>query len=936
MGPNMKAKPGRSLAVALVSSTALAAPALTLAILATPGIAAAQAAPPVAPAKATEVQEVVVTGTLFRTHTETASPVTVLTAAAIDKAGITNIADAVRTISADNSGTIPAAFGIGFAAGSQGVALRGLTVNSTLVLIDGFRTANYALADDGERGFVDLNTIPEAIVDHVDVLKDGASSIYGADAIGGVVNIIMKPTYQGAEAEAEGGTSQHGGGTMYRFTGTVGHGDLDTDKYNGYLSFEYEHDDPIHVGQRPYPFNSTDYTPYGGVDNTGGQPGNFSGSIYGSVSDAFTGGPTQILAPGGCGPLGKQSSDAVGNVYCLQNRSLYYDDQGTSTRWGIDGRFSVRLNPNTTLYVNGSYYDYNFYTGIAPSQIQTTIPVNTDAITLPARLSDGSLNPNDPFAALGHDAFINYAFGDIPAYVREHNHVFRGVLDLRGSAWGWDYEAAGVVAHTWLDTVNAGYLNYNQLIADINDGSYSFINPSSNSKAVRAALAPPLKKTSTTDLDTINLSASRDLFDLPGGALKLALGAAFRYEATNDPDLNPNLAAEGLGIAHTVGKRTVASAFTEVDAPIFKWVDLDVGARYDHYSDFGDNVSPKVGIKVTPIKQIALRATYSLGFRAPSFSENGSSAAEGFTSFAPSDPAFIAAHGGDTYVTNNYQLGQLTLANPKIKPETSKSFTIGAVIQPIRNLSFSVDYYHIEKDKVIAQPSTAGALAAYFAGQPIPAGFVIVPDAPDPLFPNALPRPAIVGGSYINANSLVTDGIDVDVRFNYNLPYDIKFNSDFQITDLLTYKYSQPGQPTLSYVGLQSPYILSSGAGTPKWRWNWQNTVSKGPFSITATIYYVSSIKMVTADLIDQTTCAETIFVGFTSPHCAQPATIDVDLHGSYQVNDKLELYADVLNLTDGLPPFDPINYAGINYNPTYSQAGIVGRFFKVGIRAKF
>ena len=137
--------------------------------------------------------DIVVTGTLFRrANTETASPVTVLTNQNLERAGITNVADAIRSISADNSGSIPTAFAAGFGSGSAGVSLRGLTVNSTLVLIDGVRTTNYPYADDGQRAFVDLNSIPKSTIDRIEVLKDGASSTYGADAIGGVVNIITR------------------------------------------------------------------------------------------------------------------------------------------------------------------------------------------------------------------------------------------------------------------------------------------------------------------------------------------------------------------------------------------------------------------------------------------------------------------------------------------------------------------------------------------------------------------------------------------------------------------------------------------------------------------------------------------------------------------------------------------------------------------------
>ncbi len=234
-----------------------------------------------------EMSEVVVTGSLLRrTDTETESPVTVMTAQDIQRAGLTTIADVVRSISADNSGTIPTAFGVGFAAGSSGVALRGLTVNSTLVLIDGRRAAPYALADDGQRSFVDLNTIPLDSVERVEVLKDGASSIYGADAIAGVVNVILKKQYQGAEVYAEVGKGQHPGGGTDRFTASLGKGDLDTDRFNAYFNLEYQGDSRILGTDRPFPFNTNDLSSIGGINNLAGTPGSFSGTT------------TAIVAPG--------------------------------------------------------------------------------------------------------------------------------------------------------------------------------------------------------------------------------------------------------------------------------------------------------------------------------------------------------------------------------------------------------------------------------------------------------------------------------------------------------------------------------------------------------------------------------------------------------------------------------------------------------------
>jgi len=936
--------------IRLLSSSAIAGAAL-LSVLG--GQACAQSAPATS---GTTVEEVVVTGSLIRrTGVETPSPVTILTTENLKNSGIVTVADALRSISADNSGTIPTAFSNGFAAGSSGIALRGLTVNSTLVLIDGLRTANYPLPDDGVRGFVDLNTIPFSAVQQVEVLKDGASSIYGADAIGGVVNILMKKTFQGVEGDVELGTTEHGGGDNQRLTLTVGRGDLDTDRYNFYIDAEYQNDERILVTQRGFPYNTPDLSSIGGLDNIGGQPGLFNGSIYGSVAPAtLTGGnvldgvatgPTQLLRP--CGSKGVQSVDSGGDVYCAQNFLSYTDVQPAETRYGALGRFTVQLNANTQAWITASYYDNRTVEDEAPSQIQNSTPINTNTIALPAILSGGGLNPNDPFAGLGEAALINYAFGDIPSKIYLDNKAYRAVAGIKGSDYGWDYQVSIDLNRDSLFTEGTGFIYEPQLIADVEDGAYNFINPAANTAAVRGALAPNLYKTSTSDLDSFDVSATRRLFDLPGGPLALAVGGQFRYEALNNPDINTNnevAAGDGtIQPAFAFGHRTVAGVFAELDAPVLKQVLIDVSGRYDHYSDVGGSFSPKIGIKYTPFKQLALRATYSQGFRAPSFSESGDSGVIGYTPYTPASaapPSFVAAHtiGGvpDAYIANPYNLNGSTEGNPHIRPETSDSFTLGLIVEPVRSFSISVDYYNINKRDVIGGPNQGAILADYYAGLPLPAGVSVIADAPDPQAPTALARPIVINETYVNTNSEFTDGIDVDARAKFDLPWDVKWVSEVNFTDIFSFIYNNDGSD-LQFVGAQTPYELSSGAGTPKYRANWANTFTHGPLSVTGTLYYVSAIKETGIDVTGNNSCLYPI-----PTNCTVAAFWDFDMTGRYKVNDKVELYAYVANVFDTKPPLDPADYAagadgsGLNYNPTYAQAGMVGRAFKIGVHVKY
>lgn len=920
-------------------TTTMIAGVATLAGVAANAQTQAPAGQPAA-AQDNQVEAVVVTGSLLRrTDTATPSPVTVQTSEQLKAQGITTVADAIRSLSADNSGSVPAAFGNGFAAGSTGVALRGLTVNSTLVMIDGLRNASYPLADDGQRSFVDLNSIPFNAVERIETLKDGASSLYGADAIGGVVNIIMKSNYQGMGADLSVGTSQHGGGDQYRFNGEIGHGDLDTDKYNMYLDVEYQLDKRIRIDQRGYPYDTFDLSgiPGGSNDN----PGAGGSTIYGQVKRATMTTPGDIstgsaLAGALWQPLRTCGTDSplttsAGGTYCAQNTALYGDVQPKQERVGVYGRFTIKPNDDFQAYLSTSFMQSKTTTTGTPNGISSSTPHNLSNIVLPALLSNGQLNPNNPFAAEGYDALIRYRFSDIPNHAQYTNRMARLVGGVEGTAADWNYKANLVIAHGWLESANYGYISYNALIDAVKNGTYNFVDPSKNSQAVRDTLSPVLAKTSTSDLDSINVQASREVFNLPGGPAQLGIGGEFRYEAVNDPALNPTNDAQGLGNARTIGNRTVASAFAELGMPVLSNVEVNVSGRYDHYSDFGDNFSPKIGVKFTPIKTVALRATVSKGFRAPSFSESGNSASQGFTNFSFANyPDFVAAHGGSEY-TKTYSLSSITAANPDLKPEKSTSFTVGAVWAPTRSFSVSLDYYHIKKTDVIAQASAGDAIAAYYAGEPIPAGYVVTPDLPDPDAPTALPRILSVSSPYINADSLRTSGMDLNVQNTMYLPADIKWTSNLDATVLFDFKYTQGGT-TYNYVGKQAPYVLSSGAGTPKYRASWSNTLTRGPLSVTGTLNYVSGLRSIDESYMGDQTC----LYGDADFKCHTKDFVDFDLTGAYDLNDHTTVYADVLNLFDVGPMFNPANYAAVNWNPTYSQAGAVGRYFRVGVRLKY
>jgi iron complex outermembrane receptor protein len=975
----------------------LCAGAAPLAILfgLTAAPALAQTAPaaqlPAASSDDAATPDVVVTGTLFRrTNTETPSPVTVLSADTLAKAGITNINDAVRSISSDGAGSISTGFTNGFSAGGAAVSLRGLGVSSTLVLIDGQRSANFPLNDDGHNAYVDLNSIPFSVVERVEVLKDGASSTYGADAIGGVVNIITKPHFNGVAGTVEGGVSEHGDGARYRANLTLGYGDYAEKGWNFYVNGEYQRDNAIPVQARGFPYNTLDLSSLpGGLDNNTADSSLTTATINAvvrrapgsSLTDPFGGGVatgTYTSLNLNCANGTYTVAGASGGTACKHDNanefgSRYNDIQPKQEHYTFSGRLSFRLGSDVEGYVSASYSHNEVVIGRAPTAIRQTQPYgaspalasNNPGIALPVYVcssgvncstaANRTLNPNNPYAAAfaadpaNGAARIYYLFGDIPVGTDRTNEVFRGAIGLSGhfeGGWAWKLDA--VAARDNLNITSFGVINIAGLKQAINTGAYNFVNPSLNSQAVRDQIAPTFDVPSHTSLLAFDASISKEAFTLPGGPLQVAVGGQVRREVEENNSLNPNL-DRYANTSAAFGQHTVYAGFFEINAPILTNLEVNGSGRYDHYSEGFSHFSPKIGFKYTPIPQIAIRGTYSNGFRAPTFAENNPrSSFAGFVSITP-PTSFQLAHGGLITAGNTnpyaqaYNIGSGATGNPNLRPEKSRSFTGGFVVEPVHGLSFTVDYYNVKKtDVIVVGPDASTARAAYFAGTALPAGYTVAAtDAPDPLFPTALPRVLIINVPYVNAGSQQVSGLDIGANLRVPLGGGFKFSSRVDANIVFNYSVTQNGIEQ-KYAGTMGPYELSSGAGTPKWRANWQNTLEYGPFSLSVTTYYVSRIKNVAADEtapdasghIDLS-CAENLY-GTGDNFCYIKRFIYADLNASVRVNDKFTFNMFVGNFTNAKAPIAPSSYSGTNYLPTWHIAGIVGRTFRAGATFKF
>ena len=970
--------------------------------------ALAQTAAPATPADIATAtpdapQEIVVTGTLFRrTNTETASPVSIITADELRARGINTIADALQTLSVTNAGALPTAFSANgaFANGASGASLRGLTTSSTLVLFDGLRAAYYPLADDGQRNFVDLNTIPDAIVQRVEVLRDGASSTYGADAVAGVINVITRREIKGFEGEAQNGISQHGDAAERRLTLTYGFGDLAEKHFNIYINGEYQKDDALLNQSRGFPFNTGDLSRLSTVDNTGTRvygtnlvvngiqgDGSYQGSFLGvgatvvpvvrpATPDGtpIPGSAYQLINPAaGCRGLpsvtvpvgGGPDPTAIYGTQCQQDLVNQYGViQPSTERLGGTIHASADLGSRAHAYAIFTYYQNRVSYQNAPASIQQQTnsgDFSTYNIVLPPTLTSGALNPNNPFAAAGQSAELFYRFGDIPRSTSSLSRTYRGALGVNGSfGHDWDYAADFTGMTSDLTTTQVGVPYFANVLSAIADGSYNFLNPAANTAAVRNFVAPTNVSAAHSTLYQGQASLTKSLFTLPGGPLQVAIGGSVRYEAIDDPSANrPNPQPDPsqqffplINAFGAVGHRYVESGYFEIDAPVFTFLDVNGGGRYDNYSTGFSRFSPKIGVKFTPVKQLALRGTFSKGFRTPSFAETGALPTTGFVTVTPGGAnaaAFSAAHNGDAY-SAPYGLGLTTAGNPRLGPETSTNVTAGVVAQPLSWLSVTADYYNIAKKNVIVGANYATALEAYYAGRPIPTGFTVIPDIIDAAAPGAQRRIFNIVYGYINANSLVTDGVDFGIQAKLHLPHDIEFHSSGEATYILRNNQTFPGAkgPTVQrYAGTLGPFQVTSASGTPRWRANWSNSFGLGPVTLTGTAYYTSGYRGTADDYSgpgSASSCGNAIATYRTGASTGTPlaiqcdvkAFVDVDFTGAVKVTEHIGFTLTVINVLNVKPPFDPNTYGGNNYNPAWAEAGIVGRYFRVGVNAKF
>jgi iron complex outermembrane recepter protein len=689
----------------------------------------------VTPALAQEVQRIEITGSsIKRVQAEGALPVQVIRAADLEKQGISNAEQLVSILAANGNGVDNMVSnqggdflnslifsGRGTNNGSSAVSLRGLGAQNTLVLLNGRRISTHGL--NGKS--VDLNSIPLAAIDRIEILKDGASAIYGTDAIGGVMNFILKRDYTGLEVSGFADITQGGGGDIVKGTVTYGVGSLDRQGFNFLASVALDTtsrlrgaDRDFHNGYRPERglVPDTTGTPHANVAAAAGTalganftpPGGIAGG-YNRVNTLFENGV-------GCDSMPNQYNyrgDITGFV--RSDRACVYD-------YGKDWSLMQPVD-RINLVSRGSFKlgkDHVAFAELVASQTKSEVEYTANQITTVARGANypasGPYYPNDLAALINaqQPGRFNTA---LPVRIRWRclecgprqqettSDTYRLLAGLEGVVAGWDYKLGLSRGQSKAETVlGDGNLYEAAFRAAMETGLINpFLLPGQTQTPQALALIESTKaigaklyggKATVTQVDG---TVSGELFKLPAGPLAAALGFDVRKESfdfRNQQDGQPAIIGAGSPASLPKVDRDIKAVFAELNVPIVKNLEAQLAVRHDRYSDFGSTTNPKVALSWRPVPQVLLRGSYNKGFHAPDFGPlyEGSNSGQ-FTSDV-NDPTATCPAAGVGFC--GIRPGTVSGGNPDLKPEKSKQWSVGFVVSPVDWFSASVDVFNVE------------------------------------------------------------------------------------------------------------------------------------------------------------------------------------------------------------------------------------------------
>jgi iron complex outermembrane receptor protein len=674
-------------------------------VLAQTGQGAASPAP--------EMQRVVVTGSnIKRIDSETASPVTVMRREDIKATGANTVRQVLDTLTAFDTTTLrDDGSSNSFARGASGASMRGLGKGATLVLVNGRRVSNYAFADGGKEMFVNVDAIPADIIERVEILKDGASAVYGSDAMAGVINIITRNTFEGLRLSGSTEINQsHKVGRQDTAAIFGGLGNLERDGYNAFASLEayrrqgYMQSDVI----KYYPSWHRQYvSPAFGDPSTFSFPGNLNepaAAGRAAVREAVKSCPaSQINA----GKLCTNDLTGINPWSDPAERLNFFSQARFKVTDDIRGFAEVSYSRTETTYrllpyANQAGSPTNWFDG----NTKTSQSVNKP------KLAVG--NPANPYS---FPVGIDYRFmDDLDMWVSPSvANQYRVMAGLTGSfANGWEWETA--IGRVGADAKSRDRGAHRTAMPNaVSSGEYKIGGPNSSELLLR--MFPEIGTNADLSQDFVDAKVTGELMTLGGGPLAFALGGEVRRENAyiRSTDNVVNAEIIGRGSLWIDGARTMKALYGELNAPLTKKLVVNGALRVDKSEGFDAHVSPKLGVTYTLIPQVLLRGTYAGGFRTPNIPETlGKVGLTGFfnstfdpkrcdTATAIRDVLKNGNANDKLDATVAYNSGCLTSvpamisSSSTLEPETSRSTTIGFVLEPNRNINLAVDYFKIER-----------------------------------------------------------------------------------------------------------------------------------------------------------------------------------------------------------------------------------------------
>ncbi len=884
-------------------------------VLQAPGatVSAAEPGTAIETAVTPQVEEVIVTGTLIRGATTLAAPVTVLSRDDLDRRGAATLAEALATL--------PQAFGGAgtpdtFLSSSDGQAtnnglatgvnLRGLGPDATLVLVNGRR-----LAGTGSKGdFADVSAIPMAAIERVDVLLDGASALYGSDAVGGVVNIILRRDFEGAETRIRAGVAEGGVAQEYTVAQTFG---WRWDQGSLVLSAEAYRREALRAADRRYTA-SGDLRPLGGSDwrTYISSPGNIL--TYDPQAGAYVVG---WAIPAGQDGTALRPSDLIVGGINLGDLRDGMDILPEQERLSGYGHLTWSLGSAVEARAEARYSRREF-------AFRNTAPVAAAFVT---DANPYFVSPDGSSGSLLIYSFLKELGSTRTSGISESLGLSAGLdIDLPRR---WRAEVYGAYAREVTRGRNDNFLN-NAFVDEalgarpdnpatpFSTGRDGFLNlygeGASNSRQILDFISSGYTRyRNESDVASLNFLADGPLWSLPGGDIKLALGGQVRQETFGQSGVNFTNNPVPTVNSRPTFERTVTAAFAELRIPLVgesnarpgvRRLELSVAGRIEDYDDVGRTANPKIGAVWSPIDGLDLRATYGSSFRAPALIEV----------FERNDIMPGSLPRGPVRVLAMIRYG----GNADLKPETATTWTAGVDYKPaaLPDLTLGATWFDIDFTDRIGRPVTENIDTALTDPTFAPFVRLVDPRRPDdrallqslmddPAYndPSGYPIDAfgaIVDGRNVNTAALRVRGLDLSAQYRWRIGAD-----RLQVLASATYlaDFERRVSPTAP------PVQLADTAGQPvDLRARVAATWSRGSSETTVTLNYVDDYKSLAGDKIDSWTTIDLAWRW-------QPAAL-------WGVED-LTLSVMVQNLFDTDPPFYD-SPRGVGYDP--ANADPLGR----------